>query len=168
MTSTSENAGGNTGAKVDVQRMVTIEDRAAKFGPGPWQDEPDRIEWRNEGFPCLMIRHPSMGHWCGYVGVEPGHPWHGSQDDSIADVHGGITYSKECAGSVCHVPQPGEPEHVWWLGFDCAHSGDLSPCSLVHFGAHHGVDRETYRDERYVRAQTEALAKQALAARAGT
>lgn len=29
-------------------------------------------------------------------------------------------------GRVCHVPDPGEPDDVWWFGFDCAHAWDYS------------------------------------------
>lgn len=144
------------------KREILIEDRAEKFGPGPWLDEPDRIEWRSGGFVCLMHRN-RMGAWCGYVGVGPGHPWHGKDDGDInAEVHGGITYADACAGHICHVPEPGEPEHLWWLGFDCAHGGDLIP------GMHKVVGRicfyEAYRDESYVRAEVESLVTQAAEA----
>ncbi len=58
-----------------------------------------------------------MGHWCGYAAIEPGHPWHGRHyDDVPAEAHGGLTYSDRCTGSVCHVPKPGEPDDVWWIG----------------------------------------------------
>jgi hypothetical protein len=46
--------------------------------------------------------------------------------------HGGITFSGLCQEGceeqgVCHKPAEGEPDHVWWFGFDCAHCDDLSP-----------------------------------------
>jgi hypothetical protein len=128
----------------------------SKWGPGPWQSEPDRIEWRYRGVPCLMVRQPSAGHWCGYVAVEPGHPWHGlNYSDFDAEVHGGLTYSEKRAGRICHVPQPGEPDDVWWLGFDCAHLGDLSP-GYVRW---HNTT-ETYKTAGYVKDETERLADQ--------
>jgi len=127
---------------------------------GPWQGEPDRLEFEHAGMPCLLLRNSS---WCGYVGVPPGHPWHGRDYDEVLpypDVHGGLTYAASCNGLICHVPKPGESDDVWWLGFDCAHSGDLCLYSLV-------LDRprgyETYRDIGYVRRETERLAEQVKA-----
>lgn len=131
---------------------------------GPWTHEPDRVEWRAHGFPCLIVRQPSSGHLCGYVGVEPGHPWHGVGFDSYdtaveyPSVHGGITYSAECHGNVCHVARPGEPEHVFWQGFDARHAWDLSPRDLTDGWSSHD---QTYRTVEYMVEQCEQLAAQA-------
>lgn len=147
-----------------------------KWGDGPWTAEPDRVEWRRPGsaLPRLVLRGPH-GSWCGYVGLPPGHPEHGRKAwgtgdgekserlDSL-DVHGGVTYTNECAGSICHVPREGESEHVWWIGFDCAHSGDLSPgieCLINREGAFgRSLLNGVYRDVAYVIANTEELARQ--------
>lgn len=161
----------------DKKEPLTPAIKLEKWGPGPWVDEPDHVEFRHNGVPCLMRRHPSSGHWCGYAAVEPGHPWHGKNysghwsenDDDYtpspidADVHGGLTYAAKCAGDICHVAQPGEPDDVWWLGFDFAHSGDFCPSSggrerRVYFG-------ESYKGAGYVRAECKRLAEQIIAAR---
>src|SRR5207247_1696575 len=106
------------------------------WGEGPWDDEPDKVQWIDEatGLDCLAVRHPEHGNWCGYVGVAPGHPLHGAPYDEVyADVHGGLTFSDACqehenpAQGVCHVPFGDRPADVWWLGFDCAHHMDLAP-----------------------------------------
>lgn len=137
----------------------------AEWGPGQWQQEPDFIEWRACGLPCLMVRHSEAGHWCGYVAVPPGHPLHGrdyGDSDTQIDVHGGLTYSGACEGKVCHVPGPGEPDDVWWLGFDCAHWADLSPGRAALYGGM-GIERdvvEQYRDAVWVQRETERLARQ--------
>ena len=131
------------------------------WGDGPWQVEPDRLEWRHAGIPCLMVRHSWSGHWCGYVGVSPEHPWHGKSysDEAVnVNVHGGLTYSDECHGKVCHDAQPGEPEHVWWFGFDCAHCLDLSP-GVSSLGYARNPE-EQYRDATYVESETNRLAEQ--------
>lgn len=131
------------------------------WGPGPWQDEPDRVEFEHLGFPCLMVRQKSHGGWCGYVAVPPGHPWHGAGYDLDVEIHGGITYGEKCAGEICHVPKPGEPDDVWWLGFDCAHAWDFSPArdrTWPRFGD------EVYRTAAYVRGQCARLAEQAKTA----
>lgn len=140
----------------------------SSWGPGPWQDEPDREEWRDPqtGLPCLASRGP-LGAWCGYVAVPPGHVLHGRDIWGIAEieVHGGLTYSDKCQGKICHVPAPGEPDDVWWLGFDCGHGGDYMPQadqSMKAIGLE-GVtifEGGTYRDLAYVKAEITHLAAQ--------
>lgn len=118
-------------------KTETWQDRDG-WAAGPWDDEPDRAEWELSGFPCLALRHPSSGHWCGYVGVPVGHPWYGKSaswsdgDDIDADVHGGLTYAAVCTEDdrpayeqVCHVTA-GE-DRRWWIGFDCHHYMDIAP-----------------------------------------
>ena len=125
---------------------------------GPWDDEPeDRIEWRHLGYPCLMRRNDS-GAWCGYVGVPPGHPHHGQDDiyEGALNVHGGVTYASPCQGEICHVPQPGEPHDVFWIGFDCLHAGDEAPYN----GALRTLYKAEYRTRDYVKAEVESLAQQ--------
>jgi hypothetical protein len=133
---------------------------------GPWLTEPDKVEWRAHGMACLIVR-VNHGALCGYVGVPEGHPLHGKDlqmDLNALDCHGGVTFNRACdpGGKVCHVAQPGEPGHLWWIGFDCAHFGDLMPAhnaSLASLGlpqASCGV----YRDLEYVKNEVEGLARQ--------
>lgn len=136
----------------------------SSWGDGPWQSEPDRKEWRDEetGLVCLAVRNMHLGHWCGYVGIPPSHSAHGKDEDTLdLSVHGGITYAQECNGKVCHIPAPGEAEHLWWLGFDCAHAGDTSPTSLASSTVLRGFPiYGTYRDLAYVEQQCKELASQ--------
>ena len=153
---------------------------------GEWHDEPDKIQWADEatGLPCLIVRGPS-GALCGYVGVPDTHPWHskeygaaigecnedcdgdyhyGHRIDSSIRVHGGLTFSDACQHSaedrgICHVPGPGEPDNIWWFGFDCAHSGDLCPSYERHYGAGYG----SYKSVAYVRLEVTKLAEQLAA-----
>ena len=138
------------------------------WGDGPWQSEPDRAEWRDPQtrLPCLAIRNEFGGNWCGYVAVPPEHPAHGIDYDNVdVDVHGGLTYANHCSGQICHVPEPGEPDDVWWLGFDCAHSQDIRPGGLA-WEAKHGLPGlsfggyERYRDLHYVKRECARLAAQ--------
>lgn len=116
-------------------REWTFIDKAV-WGEGPWVGEPDKMQWQDPatGLPCLIVRNSECtGALCGYVGVPPGHPLHGkSYNDVEVSVHGGLTFADKCRpeaddGGICHVADPGEPDDVWWLGFDCAHAMDLSP-----------------------------------------
>jgi len=144
----------------------------SKWVDGPWKNEPDRKEWKHLGFPCLIVRVENHGALCGYVAVPPGHPWHGKHYGEIeASVHGGLTYADRCDGHVCHVPAPGEPEDVWWLGFDHAHGGDMCPgrerinayYSAFPLGDPDGSFEAygRYRDMAYVIKGVEDLAAQA-------
>lgn len=135
------------------------------WATGPWDDEPDRVEWRYAGLPCLMVRASTSGAWCGYVAVPPGHQWHGKHyDDVDAHAHGGLTYAGGCDGRICHAPEPGEPDAVWWLGFDCAHAGDCLPRLSGLLPASAPSHLERYRDRTFVAFEVEALAEQALKA----
>ncbi len=61
-------------------------------------------------------------------------------------------------------PADGEPDCVWWFGFDCAHCGDLCPSMSSHgIRAMSGKDGETYKDIAYVTAECAGLAKQLIA-----
>lgn len=141
----------------------------------PWLEEPDRREWRYRGYPCLIVRNP-MRALCGYVGVPPGHPYHGKgYDDVPADAHGGLTFAAKCSDHICHKALPGEADDVWWLGFDCSHSDDFSPryddpesetnvmmrekygAGLSDFSTRHP---KTYKTIDWVKAETERLADQ--------
>lgn len=131
---------------------------------GPWDAEPDKEQFVDgaSGLPCLIVRN-SFGALCGYVGVDSSHTLHGQHYDFVdADVHGGLTFSGACRHDpdehgICHVPAPGEPDDVWWFGFDCAHYGDLCPqISLVMPGE--------YRDWAYVKSECAKLAAQLAAA----
>ncbi len=155
---------------------------AEQWGEGPWKWEPDKIQWVDDatGLDCLMHRQPNSGHWCGYVGVSEGHPYFGIGysdctktppcEESYCghspdvDVHGGLTYAEFCQDTddesrgICHVPLPGRPHKVWWLGFDCWHSGDLAPNDRND--APSSWRSGTYKTRRYVENECTSLARQ--------
>lgn len=106
---------------------------------GPWDSEPNSMFWLCDGLPCVIYR--VHGGWlCGYVGVAINSPWvTGLFDKNQLEVHGGITYEKEASG-------------YFWLGFDCAHSGDAYPRLKD--------TSEIYRTFNYVFEQVLNLVKQ--------
>lgn len=165
------------------------------WGPGPWDDEPDRFEWVDEStdFPCLIIRHPLSGNLCGYVAVPPGNTFHGLDRNEAAlrgiDVHDNITYAAPCMAVdeipdgaqespwfhpdllVCHVPEPGEPDDVWWLGFAASRHDDIQPGYDARLRQQVGGDelltrmntgkcRRRYRNLDYMRGECTRLAAQ--------
>lgn len=137
----------------------------SKWPEGQWNSEPDKLQWIDEatGLDCLIVRAPHSGHLCGYVGVPEGHKLFGKDDQDVeVTVHGGLTFSGKCNESdkehgICHRPFPGRPDHVWWLGFDCAHLGDISPESIRRFDTDYHA---TYKTVHYVKGQCRELAKQ--------
>jgi len=154
------------------------------WGDGPWQHEPDKVQWTDQatGMACLAKRHRENGFLCGYVGVATAHPWHGKEinDGDIwqLEVHGGISYTDPCevdapeATGICHVPDPGEPDGLWWFGFDCGHCFDHSPGAATaarRYGleADPDDDARTYRTLHFVRDECARLAGQ-LAAISGS
>ena len=48
----------------------------SKWGPGPWDKEPDEWFWydKSTSYLCLVRRHEKAGTLCGYVGVGQGNP----------------------------------------------------------------------------------------------
>ena len=143
-----------------TQEVVSYANNKASWGPGPWWDEPDRVEFRHAGLVCLIVRNTRLGNLCGYVAVPPEHPLYGCHYENVeVEVHGGLTYSDKCHEHICHVPEPGEPDDVWWLGFDCAHGDDLVPAIASTFGVLEDGSQH-YRDLACVRRQTEWLADQ--------
>lgn len=143
---------------------------------GPWTGEPDKVQWIDEAtdLDCLAVRN-RLDAWCGYVGVPPGHQLHGLDYEAVherlpdLDVHGGLTFAAGCherenGDGVCHVPAAGRPADLWWIGFDCAHIGDVVP----------GMDavrpdglpplpsrgHYTYKDLGFIRTEVTRLAEQ--------
>ncbi len=127
---------------------------------GEWDGEPDKKQWQDKetGLPCLAVRHPRSGHWCGYVGVSINHPDFGKQyDDVDVDVHWGLTFADKCqevkdeSGGICH--KDPSNDNVWWFGFDCAHCDDVAPYEMFPRSG-------TYKTLGFVEGECERLAQQ--------
>jgi hypothetical protein len=157
---------------METKTYTTIDRAALGWPAGPWDDEPDKVQWPDPatGLPCLAVRHKRSGHWCGYVGLaRDAHPLHGKDyGEAEVGVHGGLTFADACNPSeaesqgICHTPAPGEPDHVWF-GFDCAHAGDYSPADLKRSEQGYPftiMDDEQYRTLAYVQNECARLAGQ--------
>lgn len=155
---------------METKSWATID--RSEWPEGPWDGEPDKAQWTDEatGLPCLIVRNRHYGNLCGYVGVSEGHPVFGLKyDDVRVEVHGGCTFSDFCLDgpeehSICHVPSPGEPDRVWWIGFDCGHSDDWSPLQEKNARERgYPFDQDPYQSYKvveYVRAECAKLARQ--------
>jgi len=125
-----------------------------KWSDGPWNHESSLVQFVSHGFPCVVLRTFS-GYLCGYVGVPKDNPFaQGLLAPESLSVHGGVTWRE------FYDSKPGPfANELFWIGFDCAHSGDLSPGLEFSLRTHSG-SHVIYRNIDYVTAECIALAKQ--------
>lgn len=128
-----------------------LDDWRAEVGEGPWSTEPDWAVWEHSsGLTCAVQRN-SSATWCGYVFVT-GHPINRGDltrgEPAWLDCHGGVTWhgrmvipEAELAGIA--------------VGFDCNHSGDMSPRYPQYGGTYHHME--------YAIAEANSLAGQIAA-----
>ena len=159
---------------------------------GPWNNEGDKIAWVDEdsGLGCIILRQED-GTLSGYVGVGVDHPLHGFHAEAVpvtisSQVHGGITYGKECEVNrhelrakgkprrerytVCHITRTRwvqDVESVQTTNDEFEHE-DLwwlgfdtnHPGDLIPNDRFHTARKsDVYRDQDFVYAQCVALAK---------
>ena len=144
-------------------------DRAARKWPsGPWDSEPDKVTWLDAatGFPCLALRDPHFGHWCGYTALTRDHPMYGKEwlEFSALKVRGGVTFAAACSPEGPRAQQvsqltPGGSSPVWWVGFHCSGVLDTYP-SLRGWRLGYPDWETTYRTLAYVKEQCAKLALQ--------
>lgn len=142
---------------------------------GPWDSEPDKEQWvdKETCYPCIILRHDVSGHLCGYVGIDKAHPMYKKMYidfEEDLDAHGGITYTELLSDDMRPNPlntslladseTSVNSNSLWWIGFDCAHLGDLEPNNRWNKPATMYKYKETYKDWDYVKNQCEQLALQ--------
>lgn len=103
----------------------TSEEKIKWMGYGEWVEEADCVEFEYMGNKAMVVRilkkEPFAkeeayfgGHLCGYVKVPEEHTYFRDREKTDdLDCHGGVTLNEA------------HEEH--WIGFDCAHSGDITP-----------------------------------------
>ena len=117
------------------------------------------------GLPFVIWRHPSFGHWCGYVGVPKESRLNGKNyyissesenglsklEQAINDIsiHGGLTYAGKLGER--------SKDDLWYFGFDCGHAGDLEPFMIEKYPT---MADGYYKDKEFVMTEVESLAKQ--------
>lgn len=135
----------------------------------PWKNEPDHLEFKYRKYPCIIQRAYLTGALCGYAGISPSHPFHKKKYHEIEneiDVHGALTYAEECQGNICHKQAENDDDHIWWLGFDCGHGGDISPKIDDQFDSP-GILKErlkyaSYKTVAYVKAEIKKMVDQLI------
>ena len=105
---------------------------------GDWDNEPDLLIYLVDGLYCKIARNGS-GALCGYIAIDPRSIFYkepyNSEKYYDLEVNGGLTYSDL------------DKEGVYWVGFDCSHSGDYLPSYSI-FGSY-GI----YKDIDFVKAE---------------
>jgi hypothetical protein len=139
--------------------MYTRLELSKKGVTGPWMIEPDLFEFSAYGFPCIILRHPSLFHLCGYVGVPEDHPDFYKDYNELGGKYaapGGLTFGDF-----------GEynDKRYKFFGFDCAHYADLSPSMLAYFGGHSEFEKRylgnaSYKSLKWVEGEVRRLAMQ--------
>jgi hypothetical protein len=102
--------------------------------------------WDPTGTLLCHISRNSQGSWCGYVTIPKCFSIDYKDDYLDLSCHGGITY------------QSPNDDGDMVIGFDCAHSGDLTPFLKFTFD----IDGGVYRDRAYVTNEVNFLADQVL------
>lgn len=112
----------------EQQHHWTSEEKLKYCGYGEWVEEADSTEIEYLGYEAMIFRvfhyEPYTkkvayfgGHLCGYVKISNNHPFY-KKKGIYLECHGGITAN--------------EIHEDHWIGFDCAHLGDIVP-TTEHF-----------------------------------
>lgn len=107
-------------------------------------------EWKSlKGLKCQVL-WVNDSHYCGYVGIPKGNPaFELGYDDVPVSIHGGLTFGEHKLN--------GNTSTLWWLGFDCAHAGDVVRGSFERPGDHRWTLQEVIKETRYLAEQLERL-----------
>lgn len=93
-----------------------------KWGPGPWQDEPDEFgPWVAHGLTCMCVRGMVMGQWNGYVLITDEAALRiGEKDEWGLETHWEVTWSGVA-------PWSDRKDAPYTIGFDMGHAFDYCP-----------------------------------------
>lgn len=135
---------------------------------GPWLAEPDYLAWIDSetNYACVARRNV-MGAWCGYVGLDDGHPLFmvetPAEELKFIEVHGTMSYT---AWNTTEDQEFYPARRLWWMGFDAMQDDDLCPAFTDETKPRRRRKKEstpTYRDLDYIKGQIESLAAQLAA-----
>lgn len=112
----------------------------------PWENEPNEVFFTHLGLPCCIVRHVSFGHLCGYVGVDPGHPFHGLNYD--AQIEGAKEFLKQ---AMQHPKAPALWTELYELREQGVLGETISLCTLmdVHGGLTYADNAPPIKVEGY-------------------
>lgn len=164
--------------------MTEVQNRVEKINPdvdrskwriGPWDNEPDEVNFEVYGLRCSILRQKRNGTLCGYVGVPNEHPASNLCGNDPIGVPCDVTpnefasidkmnafFGEAPSVSAFLSPHGGVTytgaitthwlEGLWCFGFDCNHAFDA--CPQVYPGSD-----EDYRDIGYVEDEVIRMAE---------
>ena len=179
--------GKEMGQDLDKEEIHTWDSdlKLAWWGNGEWVEEPDLVLWKYKGVECRIRRTAHVpeadkitqdelksflifgGHLCGYISIPLDHPWVDKETEIDCDVHGGCTWNSV------------EKDGKRWVGFDCAHSGDITPSMIATnkkmkedlmirhpslITEYSPIFRESYKNNSFCIKECESLVDQMLEA----
>lgn len=126
-------------------------------------------DFEYKDYHCVIMRHSKYLTYCGYVGIEKNHKFYIPKRmythliDDKCDVHGGITY-KQYPNTFCY---PFFRDDLFYVGFDCNHSGDICLRDLVEYPERRNHYKEVFHDytfktRTYVVAHIKSLVNQLI------
>ena len=128
-----------------------------KSNSNPWDKEPFKREFEYKDFPCIILKHPTQHHLCGYIGIYSTNGLSNMPIDDINEfinIHGGFTHYD--SGNNINLPITVNNKLIFWLGFDCAHYNDYVP-GLEEFQQFYSYqmsimnkENVTYKDGQFV------------------
>jgi hypothetical protein len=113
--------------KMKKDHLYSEQEKLNWFGDGEWLKEPDKVDFTYRDYECIVLRtcmkepyaekfHMFGGFLCGCVKIPNNHVFYCKPYDDISvDCHYGLTFGKK------------DSQENYWIGFDCAHSGDYTP-----------------------------------------
>lgn len=114
---------------MNQKHLYTSDQKIKWFGYGEWVEEPDGVTFEHLNIKCLILRIIAResngadifgGYLCGYCMVPRDHTFFGKPYEELnIRVHYGL--------SKCDFQEGEDGEQDFWIGFDCAHSGDIIP-----------------------------------------
>lgn len=133
------------------------------------KEEGNRYEFNYRGYNCLIIRHKTMLYLCGFVAVNEDSIFFGSDPLNLDfKVHGSVTVGfpgldNNWKEDLYYKPLTDETgKSLWWLGFDCGHTGDLTPIDLLLDSVLDMNDNRTYKNLEYVENELKYLVDQII------
>lgn len=112
------------------------------------------MRFEHKGLKCLILRMESLGHLCGYVGVDN---LPSTFNEYEIDVHGGVTYNQSMDYMVSDTMKEYFSDCTDVIEFDAAHYMNVSPymSGKLNLGG-------TYKNMLFMKDETIKLAEQLL------
>lgn len=110
---------------VDCKECAGQQEARKRWGPGPWQQEPDYEVLTAFGLPCQLHRS-AFSWWCGYVGLPSTNMLFKAdihEIEPVVDVEANLNpFPFWVAGHIMTPPTTDSPG-TWWVGFDFSRWG---------------------------------------------